>query len=84
MAQAHFFLLAVLILIVDFRSRRLRFPRACRGASSAHLRLRGLPCPLLPQESSPSSAPINILKINYKLYHSLLIKILAAVQDYFP
>src|SRR3954454_16126001 len=43
-------MLAVLILNVDFRSRRLRFPRACRGASSAHLRLRGLPCPVLPQD----------------------------------
>ena len=56
--------MAVLILDVDFRSRRLRFPRACRGASSAHLRLWGLPCPVLPQESSPPSAPINMLKLN--------------------
>jgi hypothetical protein len=29
-----------------------RFPRTVRGASSALLRLRGLPCPVLQQESS--------------------------------
>jgi len=40
--------MAVLILIVDFRYRRLRFPRACRGASSALLAPAGSPLPRTP------------------------------------
>ncbi len=43
----------LLYMAVDFRSRRSGNPRACRRASSAleGSRLRGLPSPVLPQES---------------------------------
>ncbi len=39
---------AVLIMNVDFRFRRLRFPRACRGASSALKAPAGSPLPRTP------------------------------------
>jgi hypothetical protein len=57
-------------LPVDFRSRS-EHPRAFRGASSALKRLRGLPCPVLPQESSAFRSNQHSGKINNELLHSL-------------
>jgi hypothetical protein len=45
----------------------LRFPQAVREASSALKRLRGLPCPVLLQESRAFRTNQQSAKINNKL-----------------
>jgi hypothetical protein len=52
----------------------LRFPQAVREASSALKRLRGLPCPVILQESRAFRKNQHSSKINIRLYHSQIIK----------